>query len=374
MNIDGLPITNPAVRRRGRPFGRAARPVAAAACLLAVLPGLLAGCSLKNLAYGAADAAGGKFLGAEKGVVFYSFDTLAYPRQSVDLACKLQSGKNLKDLDGATVAYSLGGEEIGRAKTDDEGRAVVSWKPPAEGDYRIEAKIVGGPRDEGYAACKGLASELVVSAREKAAEFVVIDLDHTVVDSSFYEVMMGDAVAMDQSVRVTRRIAGRWSILYLTHRPDLLTRRSKSWLRQNGYPVAPLLTSELMEAFGDSGKFKTARLQELRETFPNVRIGIGDKISDAQSYVDNGLTAYLIPYYKAKPKDMRKAADEIDAIRPREKLQVVDTWRQVEAGLFEGERFPPEPYVRDLRARAERLAAEEKARKKDDDDDDDDDD
>ena len=77
-----------------------------------------------------------------------------------------------------------------------------------------------------------------------------------------------------------------------------MTHRSKGWLRQQGYPPGVLLVSKMSQALGDSGEYKTARLAALKESFPNIKIGIGDKVSDAQAYLENGLETYLIPHYE----------------------------------------------------------------------------
>ena len=179
---------------------------------------------------------------------------------------------------------------------------------------------------------------------------------------------------MADSVEVAGRIAGRYTIVYLTHRPDLLTRKSKSWLTGNKYPAGPLMLSTLRQAFGDSGKYKTARITAIRKAYPNVRIGIGDKLSDAGAYVENGLTAYLIPHYKEKPKDMRKLAGKIDDLPDKGRLNVVSGWRMIEAGIFDGRRSPPGRFANHLRRRAGQIEEEKRRRKKHDDDDDDDDD
>ena len=68
---------------------------------------------------------------------------------------------------------------------------------------------------------------LLVAARAKEESFVVIDLDHTVVDSSFFRVLTFGAKPMADSVAVTNRIVQLYNIIYLTHRPDLMTRKSK---------------------------------------------------------------------------------------------------------------------------------------------------
>jgi len=332
-------------------------------------PGQLpSGGSLRDIA---TEVAGTVFLGAEKGVLFYAFDTLAYPNVPIELAANLQSTRDMKGLAGVTVAFYDGKELIDLATTNAAGLATVQWTPPKAGNYAFTARIVKVPQGIPKTILDVSPAPLLVAARSKDEKFVVIDLDHTVVDSSFLRALVLGARPMAESVEVTNRIAGLYSIVYLTHRPDLLTRKSKGWLTNNGYPAGPLLVSELRQALGDSGKFKTAKLADLRNAFANVKIGIGDKLSDAQAYVDNGLTAYLIPHYKEKPKDMRKMAREIRRLRGR-RLHVVDGWREIEAGIFKGRKFPPEAFARRLEIRAKQLEEDEKRRDKDDDDDDDD--
>ncbi len=322
----------------------------------------------------ATNVAGQVFLAAENGVLFYAFDTLAYPGEPVDLTIRLQSIDNFKDIKGATIGFYDADELLGSAETDDGGLAALSWTPPAVGNYALTARIDALPDGVDEEVLRVTPAPLLVAARDKQTQFVVIDLDHTVVASSFFRVLIGGARPMAESVDVTQRIASVYSIIYLTHRPDLMTRKSKGWLSDNGYPTGPLLVSELKQAFGDSGTFKTAKLKNLRKAFPNVRIGIGDKLSDAQAYVDNGLTAYLIPHYKEKPKNMRKMAKEIRRLRSRDRLHAVDGWREVEAGVFKGRSFPPATFARRLDRRADQLQADQDRRKRHRDDDDDDDD
>jgi len=321
-------------------------------------------------------ATGALTVGAEQGALFYAFDTLAYPHRPVDLAVRLQSAGDMElpGIPGVTVGFYRGARLVVLGRTDKDGLARVSWTPPAAGDHEFSVKVLSLPDDIPDAlrnVDRLTPAPLLVAARDRAARFVVIDLDHTVVDSSFFRVLFVGARPVPDSVRVTGRIARSFSIVYLTHRPDLLTRKSKSWLREHGYPRGPLLVSRLEQAFGDSGMFKTARLAALRKSFPNVRIGIGDKPSDAQAYVDNGLTAFLLPHYKDKPKDLRKTARQIRALRGAGRLNVVESWREIEAGILGGGTYPPEAFARRLERRAERIEADQRARRKKDDDDDD---
>jgi hypothetical protein len=318
----------------------------------------------------ARDIAGSIFLDADHGAVFHAFDTLAYPRTSVDLVARVTSARDLQPLAGVTVAFSRGEWVAGRTRTNADGYARLPWTPPAAGNYTFTAKIVDVPGEAYQELLQVSPGDLLVAARTKDTPFVVIDLDHTVVDSSFLRALVLGGKPMADSVAVTKRIAQAYSIIYLTHRPDLLTRKSKLWLKRHGYPPGPLLVSEMKDVF-DSGTFKTAKLSAVRKAFPKVAVGIGDKASDAQAYVDNGLAAYLIPDYEPKSKDMRKAAGEIRALRGRGRLHVVSGWRQIEASLFDARSYPAADFARDLDRRADRLDAERRARKTRDDDDDD---
>ena len=74
------------------------------------------------------------------------------------------------------------------------------------------------------------------------------------------------------------------------------------------------------------------------------------------------MSAYLIPDYKEKPRDMRALAAEIRALRGQGRLQVVSNWRQIEQGIFSGKKFPPEDFARELEARAARIEAEKRSK------------
>jgi len=302
----------------------------------------VAGGGWKDTAVG---VAGQVFLGAEGGVVFYALDTLAEPNQTVELTARLQRADLVHDLAGVTVGYYVQEVRAGMAVTDEKGFARLKWTPRREGDYAFTVRVaeVGAGEDRGLMDLAG--ARLLVACRGREAEFAVVDLDHTVVDSSFFRVLLGGGAAMADSAEVLRRVARQYSLIYLTHRPDVMTQRSKSWLVRNGYPDGPLLASELRGALGSSGEYKTARLTELRRTHPNMRMGIGDKISDALAYVDNGMTAYLIPQYEQKPAAMREMVAQLKGLGGRGRLQVVSGWREIEAGVFQGKEFPAERFA-----------------------------
>ncbi len=308
-------------------------------------------------------------LAAEKGTIFYGFDQIVGPDKAVELTARVLSVRKQSAVKDVTVEFRLGSEKIGTAKTDPDGLAKLKWKPPKIGDYSLKVAIVDVPNKD-FADMKEITpAPLVVVVRDKKSRVIVIDLDHTVVDASFFSVLFGTPRAMAGSAGVIKELHKKGDcIVFLTHRPDLLASKSKSWLRKKGFIEAPLLVSSLKD-LADSGKFKAERIKALRKDFPNTSIGIGDKFSDAEAYIDNGMTAYLIPDYDRRDDDeddLRKLAKKVRKLDRR--TQVVDTWQEVRDGILSGKKFPPAAYADRLEARADAIRQAE--RKKDDDDDD----
>ncbi len=186
--------------------------IVSAACLPVV------GCSLGQLA----DAGAKVTLAAEHGTLFYAFDTLAHPEKSTELLAQVIYVKKFKEAEKATVEFSLGKESLGEVLTDKDGYARLKWAPPKAGDYEIKVKIKAVPDDDYKEMLKVTPASLLVSACPKETRFIVIDLDHTVVASSFFKVLTSGAKPMSKADRVVGELAKKYGIIYLTHRPDLL--------------------------------------------------------------------------------------------------------------------------------------------------------
>jgi len=332
------------------------------------------GTDWRELLESGAMTAGRIALGAEQGFLFYTYDMLTYPGENAELVARIHDGKRLDGLPDVTVTFYHDEQEIGSVVTDADGKAAVTILPEEVGDYFFTAAITDAPEDLGEEILAIPPTLLMVSAREKKTPFVVVDLDHTVVHSSFLHVLLGRAEPMADSQEVLARIAERYSLLYLTHRPEEMSRTTKQWLIDQGFPRAPLIMSRLDQVLTGSGSYKQTRLQDVRKAFPEVAIGIGDKLSDAEAYLANGMKAYLIPHYKREVDDMLEMADRLDEMTRSDRLNVVDTWQEVEVGIFHNITFPVETYVARLRRRAEEMAAYEEDDDDDDDDEEDDDD
>jgi hypothetical protein len=313
---------------------------------------------------GSAEAAADVFLdvalGAENGVIFYADDVLAHPDEAISISAKVQSNRMLP-VKNAEVSFYLDDELLGAAKTSGSGVATIDIDGMEEaGDYLIEARIteVAGDTPEEYLDVSD--APLLVCVRDPEAKFVIVDLDHTVVDTGFGTVLFGMAEPMKGSQDTLEWLIDDmgYELVYLTHRPEHMTVTSKEWLDEHDFPQGPLLTSGAMQVVSDD--YKPGRIREILDAFPNTDLGIGDKLSDAQAYLDAGLTAFLIPHVdKEKPQDLREMAREIDQLTNTGRLQVVDGWGQIRRSVDRGATYPRETYVRDLRDLARRLGRDD---------------
>ncbi len=304
-------------------------------CLSLCLTLAAAGCGAQDL-----------LLGAERGYLFTAFDTLALPGEEVPVRARLQGGDFLRDKEGVTVRFHRGGDLFAAAETDAEGVARVTFTPPSPGNYVFTAEVA----PIGLEDLPPRPTEVLVACRPADAPMMVVDLDKTLVASGFETVLAGDPEPMPHSPEVMDRLAERYSVVYLTHRPEYFGPKSKSWLEDHGYPRGPMLLSTVRGFLKGSRDFKTAMIADLKKRFTAIQVGVGDKIGDALAYHDNGLASYLIPPIPEGPKDLEERAKKIDALP--EAIQVVTSWKDVERGITSGARFPPSAVAAELRARA----------------------
>ncbi|NBB95565.1 MAG: hypothetical protein GVY16_07470 [Planctomycetes bacterium] len=275
-------------------------------------------------------------LGTESSYVFVASDALALPGESVDIAAQLRAGDFLQGAAGHPVRFFRGGEFYKVAETDTAGVATVAFTPPRPGNYPFRAEVVAtGLEDDPPSP-----ATFYVVCRKADEPIVIVDLDKTIVASGFHTVLIGSPAPMANSQDVLKRLGRKHTIVYLTHRPDLFGIKSRQFLDDRGYPFGPLLLSSVSGFMKGSGAFKSGELAELRKRFKNVRIGIGDKLSDAQAYHENGLRAFLIIEmpHADEPEPYEELANDLDALDKQ--IEVVARWRQIEKALFDGESYP----------------------------------
>ena len=315
--------------------------------------GLLTGWTLVAISLVGGCGAEHVLLGTTSENLFVTMDAVTVPGEPVAVRARLQGGDFLSAKPGYVVRFYRDGKLFAAAETNDDGMATVTVRPTAVGDIHIRAELAAAGFDGG----RPEPQELLVACRSPQTPIVVVDMDRTVVADGFYAVLVGDPAPMDQSADVLAQLGRTHTIIYLTHRPDAFSAKSKNWLKDKGYPTGPVLLSTTRGFLAGSGEFKTGMLRELGERFSRIEIGIGDKVSDAAAYHANGLKAFLILPMPDSPNPepyelLAEQLAELDSA-----VQVVTTWQQVRAGLFEGASFPPAEMAAALTVRAAKLRA-----------------
>ncbi len=306
------------------------------------LASLTAGCGMQD-----------KMLGASGGLLFQGFDAMTTPGQPVRLVASLQGGDYLRGMEGYLVGFYRVDHKIGECRTDDDGIAELTFTPDQPGLHVITARL----EDPDVRKCAVPGVEIVVAAYAAERPMVVVDLDRTLVQSGFDAVLTGQAEPMVGSQAVMDRLARDHTIIYLTHRPDSFNEQSKRWVRKHNYPLGVLLTSSMGEFIRGSGAYKSARIEEMKKTWPRIRIGIGDKASDAKAYAANGLISIIVlhPELMKTPGEIRAWVRELRDLPPS--VEAVESWQQVGQILFESARFPVAASI----DRLTKLAAEREA-------------
>ena len=301
-------------------------------------------------------------LGSDKGLLLYGFDVAATPGMEVNLQARLQEGGFLVDQSDRTIRFFVGDELKSSAKTDGEGIATVQFTPEAVGDY-VFTVVVERPKEEDDEDDKYPSPvPMLVACRKADVPVAVVDLDKTLVASGFWDVFSKgaeDPEPMPYSKDVMARIAKDYFVVYLTHRPDYFGPKSKGWLKGHSYPEGPVLLSRAGGFLKGSGEFKTAALQKLGKTFANIKVGVGDKLSDVEAYHANNMKAILVlpPGEDPKADDLEELATDLETLP--EEIHVVESWKGVEEVLYKGADYKRAKRVDQLRKQAAELKAKE---------------
>jgi hypothetical protein len=275
-------------------------------------------------------------LGTEGSYLLSAMDVLTLPNENIQLQARLQGGDLLRAQSGHVIRFYRDGKLFKVAETDSDGLAAVSFTPDHTGNYRFLVEVAKA----GLEGKPPIPQELLVTSCQADAAMLIVDLDKTVVESGFHMVLIGNPVAMPMSVEVLQRLARTHTIVYLTHRPDYFGPKSKAWLDKNGYPPGPVLLSTVRGFLKGSGEYKSEMLKQMQKKFTNIEIGVGDKISDALAYYENGLKSFLIVQIPEKdsPDPYEDLADSLEKLP--DEVQVVTSWEQIEQAIFNEHDFP----------------------------------
>jgi len=229
-----------------------------------------------------------------------AFDALTELNKPVDLHCKVERKNLLRgDLQNANVTITVNGTQVAKVVTDKQGVATANYIPKELGTYTI---IFECEESADYSNAQASSS---LFCRDKTKPAIVIDIDHTIADiamEKFLVTRTKDIKPLPGAKEVLDELTKTYDLIFLTARDKHLLHRTKEWLSINRFPSAPVIFRDMSrEAFSES-KFKTEKIAQLKATWTNITCGIGDKLSDAQAYLANGLKAIIISPKEELPK------------------------------------------------------------------------
>jgi hypothetical protein len=242
-------------------------------------------------------------------------DALALPHGRVRLVGRLERYV-IRFIDppvrGATLEFFEGEKRLGSATTDDRGVASIEIDAGPPGERRF--RVLSSRSDEA----------LVVRVLPADSPVLVLDLDHTIIDISttrFAFTHNRRTHPLPDAVDAVKRLASRFTVVYLTARDHSFLAKTRDWLHQQALPDGPLLMRRKRFWSQAPLDHKVERLGEVRKTHRLIA-GVGDLPSDAKAYLANGMTAYLMDPSGAVP-----ALDGAIAVRG---------WKELEAKLTAG--------------------------------------
>ncbi len=220
------------------------------------------------------------------------FDALAEKDTPVELSCKVEKRNIIgSDLRRAKVAISVGSTLVGEVLTDNQGIARVNYIPRKLGEFTVLFEC-----QEEADHDSGSASSMLF-CRDKSKPIIVVDIDQTISDIALEKFLITktqDIMPLPQAEKVLTDLSKTYDLIFVTARDKHLLKRTKEWLTLREFPKAPVFFRELGKDPLSERKYKTQKIARLKEQWGNIACGVGDRCSDAQAYLANGLRAIII--------------------------------------------------------------------------------
>jgi hypothetical protein len=179
---------------------------------------------------------------------------------------------------------------LGRARTGFEGLAGLSAiAPNTPGDYLIEGRVVTPP-------FQAQPKQLLLSVRAPAERLVVIDLERTIADGTFFEIILRqpqDVQPVAGAPSAVTDIDADALVVYLVGHDFVFGPEVRAWLAHWGFPRGvTIFGSEFIYLFSRTS-YKAAIYQVLGMSH-NVAAGFGEDSDDEAAAAGVGASFFLI--------------------------------------------------------------------------------
>lgn len=193
-------------------------------------------------------------------------------------------------IENRWVRFFVGGRQVAQELTADEGRASTSCDlSPAVGAKFAVTAVVDG---------RTMRTAGTIFDWRDDRTIIAVDIDGTISDTDYDDLVFDDedkdSVPIANSRETLSVLANDYHIVYFTARPRFLLEKTRGWLAKHGYPHGPVVAAGGLRDSLRQGSFKREMLVGLRQSWPNLLIGIGDKHRDAVAYRANGMLPVVL--------------------------------------------------------------------------------
>lgn len=197
---------------------------------------------------------------------------------------------------GGVFATALPGEWVSLWTYDTEWKILGRTKTDESGGYELpDTGFVAPNGTPVYAMLEadGDCMEHYTHLMPPGSKFIVTDIDGTLTLSDDEQFMQfSDESYVPKQIGAASELMQTWSskgypILYLSARYHLYRNETRSWLRDQGFPVGPMITEP---ALGDAAAYKTVWLKRMIEVFGWVPVAAyGNADTDIAAYENAGI-------------------------------------------------------------------------------------
>lgn len=196
-----------------------------------------------------------------------------------------------RDVEDVAVRFHLGGREVGDDDTDGDGRASVKCKLRADAVETFEARVTVDGRE--------LRAVGTIHRWDSERTIIAVDIDDTIAETEYRQLILKDrdkkSDPVDDSRKTLRRLSDDYHIVYVTARPRFLLEKTRRWLKDEKFPLGPVETARGLRQTLRPTRHKTEVLEDLRDRWPNLLIGIGNNAGDAAAYGANKMLCLIVP-------------------------------------------------------------------------------
>lgn len=178
-----------------------------------------------------------------------------------------------------------------------EGATAVTG---ADGFARLDLGLRPEGQHRWTVSVAGRAAPVLVRVLPRESPVFITDIDETISGSTpfgFIVKPVGWVRPIPGAVAALQEIARRYPLLYLTARDHRYTEKTKRWLALKGFPEAPVFLRKATRFTTLPARHhKVRRLAALKQDFPAIAWGIGDKAGDVEAYASAGIRPILFAH------------------------------------------------------------------------------